>query len=355
MRLRPRRLLAALFACGLSLPAQESWRHEEVGLGVTLRTRHFAELHGARQFVAVLEIDPQATPRPRLRLARGEGRVPTSTLGQGSPAIAGVNGGFFNMQNGEPAGLLRIDGKTLRDDPGARYAILGIDRQEAVTILDPGRPAPVKLPHALAAGPLLVRDGKVAISKGFEKIAGRNPRTALGLTNSGRILLVTVDGRLPEAAGMSFDELARTLLDLGCAQALNLDGGGSTTLWVRGKPDRGVVNHPCDDKRFDAAGERAVSNAVLVEAADVLLDESAADGWQLPAQFAGTYELFGRWDQVPEQVRCRLGKAELTLAPKGAPHTWIRLGTLDAAADLSLLVDVPPPCLALRLVQRSWR
>ncbi len=81
----------------------------------------------------------------------------------------------------------------------------------------------------------------------------RNPRTAMGLTRDRRtFLLVTVDGRSATSAGMYGTEMARLMELLGAWQAFNLDGGGSTTMWVRG---RGVINAPSD-----ATGERLVAN-----------------------------------------------------------------------------------------------
>ncbi len=81
----------------------------------------------------------------------------------------------------------------------------------------------------------------------------RNPRTAMGLTRDRRtFILLAVDGRSSTSAGMYGTEEARLMELLGAWQAFNLDGGGSTTLWQRG---RGVLNHPSD-----AAGERLVAN-----------------------------------------------------------------------------------------------
>jgi exopolysaccharide biosynthesis protein len=68
----------------------------------------------------------------------------------------------------------------------------------------------------------------------------RNPRTAIGW-NDREFFMVVVDGRAPGlSVGMTFSELASLMLKLGCKDAMNLDGGGSSTLWLNGK----VVNHP---------------------------------------------------------------------------------------------------------------
>lgn len=85
----------------------------------------------------------------------------------------------------------------------------------------------------------------------------RNPRTAVGYTAKGDILLLTVDGRQRRwSVGMTLVELGREMVRLGAVRAVNLDGGGSTTMWVRGL---GVVNRPSDP-----TGQRAVSSALLV-------------------------------------------------------------------------------------------
>jgi exopolysaccharide biosynthesis protein len=52
---------------------------------------------------------------------------------------------------------------------------------------------------------------------------------------------------------------------LHCRDAVNLDGGGSTTMWINGKPFSGVVNMPCDNKTFDHSGERSVSDILIIK------------------------------------------------------------------------------------------
>jgi hypothetical protein len=84
----------------------------------------------------------------------------------------------------------------------------------------------------------------------------RHPRTMIGTTRGSAVWLVTVDGRNPSVSlGMTFAELTNLARKLNLVHALNLDGGGSTTMVVKGK----VVNHPSD-----AAGPRRVSDALLV-------------------------------------------------------------------------------------------
>ena len=127
--------------------------------------------------------------------------------------------------------------------------------------LQTGGPASPPLPVLLGAGPQLLRQGAVVLEEQVESYApsfltDRAPRTAIGWQADGTILLVVVDGRQPQwSVGMTLAELAELMRDLGCQEALNLDGGGSTTMVVR---DR-VVNRPSD-----ATGERPVSDAILL-------------------------------------------------------------------------------------------
>lgn len=109
--------------------------------------------------------------------------------------------------------------------------------------------------------PRLIKDGKIDITWEREKAAkafveDRHPRTAVAKLRDGKFLMVTVDGRQPGVSvGMSLRELAEYLLSLGAVDAMNLDGGGSTTMYLDGK----VVNTPSDKE-----GERKVGDAIVV-------------------------------------------------------------------------------------------
>jgi exopolysaccharide biosynthesis protein len=115
--------------------------------------------------------------------------------------------------------------------------------------------------NIIGGGPQLIRNGRVEITNAAEKIlpafvSDFHPRTAIAKLKSGQILLVAVDGRQPGvSAGMSLTMLADLLIEFGAVEAINLDGGGSTTMVIRNK----LVNKPSD-----ATGERPVSDAILI-------------------------------------------------------------------------------------------
>ncbi|HCA59894.1 MAG: phosphodiester glycosidase family protein [Acidobacteria bacterium] len=109
--------------------------------------------------------------------------------------------------------------------------------------------------------PQLIKDGKIDITWEEEKasrafVFNRHPRTAVAKLKDGKFLMVTVDGRQPGVSvGMTLQELAEYLLSLGAVDAMNLDGGGSTTMVLDGK----VVNKPSDP-----TGERKIGDAIVV-------------------------------------------------------------------------------------------
>jgi hypothetical protein len=115
--------------------------------------------------------------------------------------------------------------------------------------------------EAVGGRELIVRDGATSISPRPALADQLHPRTALGITAAGDLVVATVDGRQSGySTGVDLEELAELLLSRGAVQALNMDGGGSTTMAVRlpGNPEVSVVNHPSDGY------ERAVANSLLV-------------------------------------------------------------------------------------------
>jgi len=252
-----------------------SWSAEEIAPGVVWKYCHFNNLFEAKQSINVLDVDLDAE-NVRVRFAYLEtGRQKTSELVRQTKAVAAVNGTFFDMKAGGSTCFLRVDNQIItrtapleKRDDGA----IAINASENVAILQrpsTGWESADGQVHLMSSGPLLVQNGEIYEQRGKTKFyRKRHPRTAVGITLDNRLVLVTVDGRSHCAAGMSCAELTRTMRALGCYTAVNLDGGGSVTMWVRGKAHGGVVNYPCDNQKFDHRGEREVSNAVIIMASD---------------------------------------------------------------------------------------
>ena len=114
--------------------------------------------------------------------------------------------------------------------------------------------------HIVGAGPRLVENGAVHMTAGEEQFPGdirygRAPRSAVGVTKEGKIVFAVVDGRQSHSHGLTLTELAELLLKFGVQNAIKLDGGGSSALYVNGD----VVNSPSDGT------ERAVGSALILQ------------------------------------------------------------------------------------------
>lgn len=119
-----------------------------------------------------------------------------------------------------------------------------------------------KMQTAVGGGPVLLQNGEVKITNNEEyrfpgkAIHDRHPRTAMGYTKDGRLIVLVVQGRTPGVAeGADLEQEAAILKDLGCVEALNLDGGGSSCLLVNGKETI---------KTSDKGGERPVPAVFII-------------------------------------------------------------------------------------------
>lgn len=124
--------------------------------------------------------------------------------------------------------------------------------------------------HVLGGGPRLLRNGRVYITEHTEKFkkditVGRAARSAVGITQNGKILLVVVDGKprrnspwsksqKPQSRGVTLEELAKFMKSIGAIDAFNLDGGGSSAMVINGN----VANRPVD------GNQKRVSNSLLI-------------------------------------------------------------------------------------------
>jgi exopolysaccharide biosynthesis protein len=115
---------------------------------------------------------------------------------------------------------------------------------------------------AIGGGPVLIQDGKINITNREEQmfvngVADLHPRTAMGYTKKRKLIILMVQGRTPRVAeGATLNELAKILADLGCYEALNLDGGGSSCMLVNGKETI---------KPSDKEGQRPIASVFIIK------------------------------------------------------------------------------------------
>jgi len=202
--------------------------------------------------------------------------IKTSDFARKHDAIAALNGTFFDIKNGGSVDFIKVNDTIINENVKDKNNVRALHQKAGVVIND------YKLTikkwdgsidwenkltdkNVMLSGPLLLLNNEYeqleAIS--FNKL--RHPRTAIGIKPNGNVLLLTVDGRHENSAGMSLFELTKIMKWLGCTSAINLDGGGSTTLLIKGYGENGVVNHPSDNKKWDHEGERKVANVIFIK------------------------------------------------------------------------------------------
>ena len=242
--------------------AYELWRH-------TLADGEATTLYAVRHPSRSTGVRVVHFPRPQ--------RLDVWCVAQGSPEA--IVGGFFVRRPYRPLGELWLAGRAVRHEPvaapyGARRACLAVDG-DGVRVsgrdAEPAQPAG----DLLQAGPLLVAGGAVVFDpdndrEGFSAgsgqfdsdiTLGRYPRAALGVS-ADSLIAVACDGRRSNVdAGLTMLELAQVMVDLGAERAINLDGGGSTTLVHRGH----LLNRPYPDQDQPAPKTRRVVSALTFE------------------------------------------------------------------------------------------
>ena len=233
------------------------------------------QLFASNQQIFVLEIPD--TLGYTLKFAHEPRRTKTSEMALKHGAVAAVNGSFFDMDQHFPVCYLRIGSVNLGENtPGKdtvnrkyyQYGTLCLSG-DSVFILKTGSARRweenLPYPDIMTSGPLLIwHDTLQYLRDDRTFVTNRHNRTAVGVRDDGTVLLLVADGRHKEAEGLSLPELQQIFRWLGCRDALNLDGGGSTTMWLNTSDYQGVMNYPSDNGRFDHEGERGVSNAVMI-------------------------------------------------------------------------------------------
>ncbi|MCK5821434.1 MAG: phosphodiester glycosidase family protein [Bacteroidales bacterium] len=199
--------------------------------------------------------------------------ITTSEFAESNQSLAAINGGFFSIKDGGAVTYLEYHGKQVsnRSWRGDLPVEQKTNMNAALILAKDGE---LKIENirssteylnsdeeqwVMTAGPMLIQSGIKSELLNGSFTTKKHPRTCVALTTNS-LLLITIDGRHEEARGASLTELQNFLINLNCIDAMNLDGGGSTTLWMNNE----VINCPSDNKKFDNKGERKVANIILV-------------------------------------------------------------------------------------------
>jgi exopolysaccharide biosynthesis protein len=250
------------------------WEKEKIAQGLVWKSSHTTIYDSVPQNINMLLVNLKK--RKISILYDPAKNITVSRQASAVKSIAAVNGGFFNVKNGGSATYIRTGGMIVDTDTATKWSRNA--NMTGVVLISNGRELFIKQSttnswfdshpeyyDVLVTGPLLVEEGSLVKLPKTSLVTNKHPRTAIGIKNRNKIILITLDGRTTEAAGMTLYELAELMKSLKCRDAVNLDGGGSTTMWIGGKPSGGIVNMPSDNKKFDHLGERAVSDILIVK------------------------------------------------------------------------------------------
>ena len=285
-------LFATLLCISLSVVAQNAdsvrlvtaQRHEFLlPKGAVGYTAKRVNLFNSAQTISVIKYSPK---RFLTTIVQPEKLTRLAETASNANADFGVNAGYWDVRINQPSTFLVLDGKQIavtadfEKDRVDGLVCIG-KRKVVLDYCKAGEEASYAKRHKniLAAGPVLIDEGRSvdhdAYTKGMVDNAGgkpvgafytytqRHPRTAIGTDKRGNVYLVVVDGRsVGNAEGVTITELTKVCEWLGLCDAINLDGGGSSTMWSK---SAGVVSYPCRNKKFDHAGDRRVSSCIVVK------------------------------------------------------------------------------------------
>ncbi|RZK55627.1 MAG: phosphodiester glycosidase family protein [Pedobacter sp.] len=254
------------------------WQKSKIAPKAKLITYHFKEknLFLANQNIAYIEVESNRKAPLFAIGADAKELKATQVFGKESNSLAAINGTFFDIKNGGSVDFVKVDGVVInpnrleKNNTRARH-------QRAAIVIENGKlnikkwdgtedwEQKLTEKDVMNSGPLLIYNQQIEDldTTAFNRL--RHPRSAVGIKADGKVILLTVDGRQENSAGMSLFELTKIMKWLGCISAINLDGGGSTTLWVANAPENGVVNYPSDNKKWDHEGTRKVANVILLK------------------------------------------------------------------------------------------
>lgn len=244
----------------------KQWTQTNLAKGIVWKKAIFTDFFDSNQIINIIEIDLNKKNLKRLGIeALEKSRKKTSQLADSLNAIAAINGGFFDMKNGGAVDYIKVNNQVFNSTHakgGRADAYLALDGKKILITKDSTQTLPYS--DVMLSGPFLVDQKQVLSLPKNAFNDNRHPRTAIGISKN-KLILLTVDGRHKNAQGMNLNELAQIFKWSGCDKAMNLDGGGSTTMYISTQPNNGVVNYPSDNKQLDHEGERRVSNIIYIK------------------------------------------------------------------------------------------
>lgn len=251
-----------------------SYETKIIAKGISVYHLNSGPLFSDSQNVLIARLKARAMRKYKLEIAWSDSALKkTSRFGEDAGALVALNGSFFDVEKGGSVAYLESEGKVISRNRNYREKWAKTDSllNGAIVLNNVGRIRIEKAKNelfyeksdqeraVLVSGPVLLIDGKKVPMENSAFVHKRHPRTCLCETSDKSLLFIAIDGRNEKALGMNLEEAQQFLLQIDCKNAINLDGGGSTTLWVNDGNKKEILNNPSDKE-----GERPVSNIILI-------------------------------------------------------------------------------------------
>lgn len=222
---------------------------------IGVRLQHFQRKwrNDSNQDYWVATINPKIL---KIGICQHKGQMKTSTVAKAINAIVAINGAFWDVTNGIPAGRVVINGRIIKNHFHISDNV-AVNIEENGTIhfdeigTDPITRYDLHYKNSISTGPFLIKDHQLLDVTDTQ----RAPRTLLGIDDNDNYVAIVIDGRQKKRDGMTFKECQELGKELNLKYLVNLDGGGSSTMFIK---NQGVVNSPSDK-----LGERTVSNSII--------------------------------------------------------------------------------------------
>ena len=232
--------------------------------GLPMRWFYFTVKHGKGTFRCGTANDGDA-PNEGIQTVEGQA---LAACAKGYNVVGATNADFFDMfADNHPSGPVIKDGKVITNGDSER-AFFGVDKLGEPLIGDFRHEPWLKgnMKETVAGLQRILKKGEIGDVWPSERFCSdRHPRTAVGITPEKDVIVFIVDGRLPEHSnGMTLYDVAVKLKELGAEDAINLDGGGSSTFLVKKEEGFEIVNFPVDARTPGVVGIREIFNTLLI-------------------------------------------------------------------------------------------
>lgn len=257
--------------------AEEKRESEELCEGVTYHHIIYKDKNGAPVHAFLTDIDAKSasvyigTPNDGYESVGVRATIPdmiTAAVKNGKDVITAVNADFFDIFGDfHPSGLCVKNGKVVANEKSTR-PFIGVKKDGTHIITSSAEDENIipQLEQAAAGIQMVLKDGEISDYAPLEPFSFvRHPRTCAGVRKDGSVLILIVDGRIPEYSnGASLVDLARIMQSYGADRALNLDGGGSSAIYTKQGNEHILRSRPADLFRPTARLIRKDYNALLV-------------------------------------------------------------------------------------------